>query len=141
MSKRLIVFWLSGLDCWSSIIVAVTAPIIIAITGAIKKASSPIIIGWPAAIDKNGVVHVIIACRGAIKGDVKGGSGNGRWANDNPCPDGIDAPSERKQICHAESRQDDCEHSAFQQRQGVHKPYIRPSDEACQIGFPSRARS
>jgi hypothetical protein len=122
------------LDCWSSIIVAVTAPIIIAITGAIKKASSPVIIGWPAAIDKNGVVHVIIACRGAIKGDVKGRPRNGRWANDNCCPDGIDAPSQGKKICNAESRHYNCERSAFQQRQGVHKAYIMPSDEACQIG-------
>jgi hypothetical protein len=71
-----------------SIIVAVTASIIIAIAWAIVEAPPRVVIGWPAAINKNGPVHVIIARRSPINSDVQGRSRNGRRANHDFSPPG-----------------------------------------------------
>jgi hypothetical protein len=82
----------------SSIIIAVTAPVIIAIAWTIIEASPPVVIGWPAAIDEYGVVHVIIARRSAIDSDVKGRPGNWRRPNQYFSTDGIDTPSQRGEV-------------------------------------------
>jgi hypothetical protein len=123
------------------IIVAVTAPIIIARAWTIIVAPSPVVIGWPSAIDKNWIVPVIVARWSAVKGDIQRRAWNGWRANDHFSSHGIDAPGQYEEICDAESREQDCEQSASQQRQGVHKTYITPSGEACQIRFAAGKRA
>jgi hypothetical protein len=74
-----------------SIIVAVSAPIIKAIASPEKIAPSSVIIDRSAPINVNGVVLVIVACRGSPDADAHNGSGKWwRRANRNTPPNGID---------------------------------------------------
>jgi hypothetical protein len=86
-----------------SIIVAVSTSIIIAVAWTVIMSPSAVVVCWPAAIDKNGIVLVIVPRRSAIDTDVQRGSEDGRRANEDFSPGGIDTAGHRKEIREADT--------------------------------------